>query len=72
LIWDVIVGYKWVMSMIVVGLVLHWLPQATKDKFKNIFIESNDTVKIGLSLIIVFVIIQFISSGLQPFIYFQF
>ena len=72
LIWDVIVGYKWVMSMIVVGLVLHWLPQSTKDKFKNIFIESNDTVKIGLSLIIVFVIIQFISSGLQPFIYFQF
>lgn len=72
LIWDVIVGYKWVMSMILLGLVLHWLPQSTKDKYKNLFIESSDTVKIGMSLIIVFVIIQFISSGLQPFIYFQF
>ena len=72
LIWDVIVGYKWVMSMIVVGLVLHWLPQTTKDKFKNFFIDSSDTVKIAMSIVIVFVIIQFISSGLQPFIYFQF
>jgi alginate O-acetyltransferase complex protein AlgI len=72
LIWDVIVGYKWVMSMILVGLILHWLPQDTKDKFKNFFIESSDTVKIAMSVVIVFVIIQFISSGLQPFIYFQF
>jgi alginate O-acetyltransferase complex protein AlgI len=72
LIWDIIVGYKWVMSMILVGLILHWLPQYTKDKVKNFFIDSNDTVKIAMSLVIVFVIIQFISSGLQPFIYFQF
>jgi alginate O-acetyltransferase complex protein AlgI len=72
LIWDIIVGYKWVMSMILVGLILHWLPQYTKDKVKNLFIDSNDTVKIAMSLVIVFVVIQFISSGLQPFIYFQF
>jgi D-alanyl-lipoteichoic acid acyltransferase DltB (MBOAT superfamily) len=72
LIWDIIVGYKWVMSMILVGLILHWLPQNTKDKVKDFFIDSSDTVKIAMSVVIVFVIIQFISSGLQPFIYFQF
>ncbi len=72
LIIDVILGYKWVMSMLLLGFVLHWLPQKTKDIFKNLIIDSSDTMKIIISVVIVFVIIQFISSGLQPFIYFQF
>lgn len=72
LILEVILGYKWVMSMLLLGFVLHWLPQKTKDIFKNFIIESSDTMKIVISVVIVFVIIQFISSGLQPFIYFQF
>lgn len=72
LILDVIIGYKWVMVMLLLGFVLHWLPQRTKDYYKNIIVNSSDYMKIAITVLVVFVIIQFISSGLQPFIYFQF
>lgn len=72
LILEILWAYRWVMVMMVVGLVLHWLPQSSKDFFKNKFIDSHDIVKVVFSVFIVFVIFQFISSELQAFIYFQF
>ncbi len=72
LILDVLWAYRWVMVMMALGLILHWLPQTWKDFFKNKFIESHDLVKILFIVLVVFVIFQFISSELQAFIYFQF
>ena len=69
---DVLWSYRWVMGMIALGMILHWLPQSWKDHFKNKFIESHDVVKIAFSVFVVFVLFQFISAELQPFIYFQF
>jgi D-alanyl-lipoteichoic acid acyltransferase DltB (MBOAT superfamily) len=72
LIGEVLWSYRWVMAMISLGLILHWLPQSWKDVFKNKFIESHDVVKVGFSIFVVFLIFQFISAELQAFIYFQF
>jgi len=72
LILEVLWAYRWVMAMMALGLILHWLPQTWKDFFKNKFIESHDVVKVLFSVFVVFVIFQFISSELQAFIYFQF
>jgi D-alanyl-lipoteichoic acid acyltransferase DltB (MBOAT superfamily) len=72
LIFKILHAYRWVMTMFVVGMLLHWLPQKWKDYFKNKFIESHDVAKIALSVFVVFVIFQFVSAELQQFIYFQF
>lgn len=72
LIFEILFAYRWVMAMIALGMLLHWLPQKWKDYFKNKFIDSHDIAKIALSIFIVFLIFQFISAELQPFIYFQF
>jgi D-alanyl-lipoteichoic acid acyltransferase DltB (MBOAT superfamily) len=72
LIFEILHAYRWVMTMFVVGMLLHWLPQKWKDYFKNKFIEIHDVAKIALSVFVVLVIFQFVSAELQPFIYFQF
>lgn len=69
---QIVLSYPWVFGMMTLGFILHWLPQRWKDVIKNWVIDSNDMTKVLLSIAVVFVIIQFISSGLQPFIYFQF
>jgi D-alanyl-lipoteichoic acid acyltransferase DltB (MBOAT superfamily) len=72
LVGEVVWAYRWVVFMFVLGMTLHWLPEKWKTYVKDKFIESHDAVKIGVTLLVVFIIFQFISSELQPFIYFQF
>ncbi len=72
LIMEVLWAYRWVMGMIAMGMILHWLPSSWKDYCKEKFIQSHDAVKIAFSIFVVFVIFQFISAELQAFIYFQF
>lgn len=72
LIWDIIVGYKYVFLAMLIGFIIHWLPSKTKSWYRTIFIKLPNYAKISVAVITVFVIIQFISSDLQPFIYFQF
>lgn len=69
---DIIAGYKWVFIAMLVGFIVHWLPSRTKDWYRKRFIDSPFLVKVVVVVITVFVILQFISSDLQPFIYFQF
>lgn len=70
--WQILVSYKWVFLAMLFGFVVHWLPTTFKDGYKNAFIKSPLPVKAAIVVGTVFMIIQFISSDLQPFIYFQF
>jgi len=70
--WDILVSYKWVFLAMLFGFIVHWLPNTFKDGYKNAFINSSMPVKVAIVVATVFIIIQFISSDLQPFIYFQF
>jgi D-alanyl-lipoteichoic acid acyltransferase DltB (MBOAT superfamily) len=70
--WDIILGYKYVFLAMIVGFIIHWLPSKTKSWYRATFIQLPIFAKVAIAVITVFVIIQFISSDLQPFIYFQF
>ncbi|MEM7036463.1 MAG: MBOAT family O-acyltransferase, partial [Bacteroidota bacterium] len=69
---QVIANYAHVFYVMWIGFVMHWTSDSLKERVKHMFIELPIYVKIGLSVVTVFLIYQAMSSDLQPFIYFQF
>jgi D-alanyl-lipoteichoic acid acyltransferase DltB (MBOAT superfamily) len=65
-------SYWKVFAIMILGYVLHWLPYSIKDKGTNWFVATPLYQKAIISTIVVFVIYQSVSAGLQPFIYFRF
>lgn len=68
----VIMAYKWVFVVMLIGYVFHWLPYSLKDKYRQWFIARNFYVQALIFSIVVFIVYQSISSDMQAFIYFQF
>jgi alginate O-acetyltransferase complex protein AlgI len=68
----VAIGYANVFLIILAGFFIHWLPDWMKEKYRGWFIISPMYAKILISVVAVLLIIQFKSSVIQPFIYFQF
>jgi alginate O-acetyltransferase complex protein AlgI len=65
--------YYWkVFAVMALGFLLHWLPASLKDKGMNWFVATPLYQKVILSALVVFIIYQSVSAGLQPFIYFRF
>ncbi|MDI1354920.1 MAG: MBOAT family protein [bacterium] len=72
LIMKVIIGYKAVFLVILLGYLIHWIPEKIKQVYRNWF-SSLHIVAMGLIMLLaVFVMVQFMSGDMQPFIYFQF
>ena len=69
---DMLISYWKVFAVIILGFILHWLSGSIKNKGMNWFIATPVYLKIIFSSIVVFVIYQAVSAGLQPFIYFRF
>jgi hypothetical protein len=67
-----IVAYYKVLLVFALGLVIHWLPESIKVKYRDWFINTPIWLKIIISVVVVFIIYQMVSADLQPFIYFQF
>jgi D-alanyl-lipoteichoic acid acyltransferase DltB (MBOAT superfamily) len=67
-----LVSYKNVFLLMLLGFVVHWLPTSIKRMYRNWFIRTHVAVKVVIVTIVVFVVYQAISAELQPFIYFQF
>ncbi|MBN2812683.1 MAG: MBOAT family protein [Bacteroidales bacterium] len=67
-----LLSYWKVFAIMALGYVLHWLSYAFKNKWMNRFIAAPLYAKIIISAVVVFVVYQSLSAGLQPFIYFQF
>jgi hypothetical protein len=65
-------SYWKVFAIMILGYVLHWLPGSFKDKWTTRFVSTPLYQKVIISAIVVFVIYQSVSAGLQPFIYFRF
>jgi hypothetical protein len=69
---EIISAYRYIFAVILAGYVIHWFPVRYKDILKAGFIRMPLPAK-GLVIAIVSVLLyQFISAGVQPFIYFQF
>ena len=69
---DIIVHYRNVFILIVIGLIIHWLPETFKRRYRLWFATMPVPLMVVVCALIVFVIYQFITADLQSFIYFQF
>ncbi|MCL1850652.1 MAG: MBOAT family protein [Bacteroidetes bacterium] len=64
--------YKWVFLLFALGMIIHWLPECWKRWYRINFTMMPIWV-IGIVVVaVVFLVYQFITADLQPFIYFQF
>lgn len=70
--WQVLVHYRAVFVIMLIGYITHWLPQRWKDEIEHIFSESHVLVKGAIAVVIVIICYQAYSAEFQPFIYFQF
>lgn len=69
---DIILNYKSVFLMFLIGMTVHWLPQNFKRRYRLWFAHMPlwlMTLTVVLSILVIY---QFITADLQPFIYFQF
>ena len=69
---DIVSHYSNVFILIVIGLIIHWLPENFKRRYRLWFATMPLPLMVVVCLLIVFVIYQFITADLQSFIYFQF
>lgn len=61
-----------VFAVIAAGLILHWLPEKFKSGTARCFARMPLPLMLVVSLAVIFIVYQFMSSGVQPFIYLQF
>lgn len=67
-----VMGYKGVFTLMVIGYVLHFMPKSAEMALQGIVTRSPLLVQAVMMAIAVFIVVQFKSAGVQPFIYFQF
>lgn len=65
-------SYKGVFAVAALGLILHWLPYAWKDKAEETFVSAPMPLQVAFCVTIVVVIYQSVSADMVPFIYLQF
>lgn len=69
---DIIVSYKNIFLLIVIGMIIHWLPTNFKRRYRLWFANMPLPVMALIVVLAVFIIYQFVTADLQKFIYFQF
>lgn len=69
---DVIAAYHNVFLLFVLGMIIHWLPDRTKRRYRVVFARLPLPVICLAAIAAVFVTYQFVTAEMQPFIYFQF
>ena len=69
---EMIASYSEIFGIIIIGFVLHWLPDNFKEKYRGWFIKAPLIIKIIIVVLVVFIIYQVKDAAIQPFIYFKF
>ena len=64
--------YRYIFLLFVAGMIIHWLPEKLKRRYRIYFSAMPLVVMALVVVAAVFVIYQFVSADLQTFIYFQF
>lgn len=67
-----LVGYPVVSTMIVVGFILHFLPDSWEKAVSNRVIKSPLLIQAIIFILLIILVVQVKSSEIQPFIYMQF
>ncbi|MCQ2285645.1 MAG: MBOAT family protein [Bacteroidales bacterium] len=68
----IIENYWFVFVLFVLGMIIHWLPTNWKRRYRLSFAMAPIWIQWAVVVVAVFVVYQFITADLQPFIYFQF
>lgn len=69
---DIALNYWKVFALIIFGLVIHWLPENFKRRYRIWFSRMPLALMVLVTALVVFIVYQFITADLQAFIYFQF
>lgn len=69
---SVTTSYWKVFTVILLGMIIHWIPENFKSFYRKKFIEFPIPLMAVITLLVVFFCYQITSAELQPFIYFQF
>ena len=69
---DIISHYWMPFLLFLIGMVIHWLPARFKRRYRLVFASQPLWLLAVAAVLTVFVVYQFITADLQPFIYFQF
>ena len=69
---EVVTGYKIVLMLMVIGYILHFIPREAELAAQETVTNMPLAGKAAFMITIIIWVIQTKSSGIQPFIYFQF
>jgi len=69
---DFIIGYKAVLLLILIGYILHFIPNSIEQQVEERVINMPLLLKAMCLVFVIVLVIQTKSAGVQPFIYFQF
>jgi D-alanyl-lipoteichoic acid acyltransferase DltB (MBOAT superfamily) len=72
LVWKAIEVNCIAFVLIVMGFVLHWLPDSIKENFRGWFISAPWPVKVAFTALVGVLLLQFNVAGGEPYIYFRF
>jgi hypothetical protein len=69
---EFITGYKAVLLMMLFGYALHFIPKSIELKAESSVSKLPLLLKVAFMILVIILVVQFKSSDIQPFIYFQF
>ena len=69
---DIILAYDKVFALFALGMVIHWLPDNWKRRYRIGFARMPLPLMAAVVVLTVFIAYQFVTAEMQPFIYFQF
>ncbi|MCQ2337813.1 MAG: MBOAT family protein [Paludibacteraceae bacterium] len=69
---DICLGYWKVFVVFLIGMIIHWIPEHTKRRYRYTFAVMPLWLMAICASVVIFFIYQFVTAELQPFIYFQF
>ena len=72
IIWPFMQEYKYVVLLFVAGMIIHWLPDRFKRRYRLWFAAMPLPLIVLAAAAVVLLAYQFITADMQPFIYFQF
>lgn len=72
IIWEFLVGYKWVFLIILLGYLLHFTSESVEKRTLNLFSHIPLWLYSVILALLIYLIMQMSSGEVQPFIYFQF
>ena len=69
---DIILAYDKVFALFALGMVIHWLPDTWKRRYRIWFARMPLPLIAVAVVLAVFIVYQFVTAEMQAFIYFQF